>query len=264
MKKKQQKRLPKQKTPEQSEKTYSDSKISTLSLTADKNRLFEENIMCYCKRLYAYLYYQCRDEDLSKDMMQETLIEAHAQLHKGNFEEKGSTWFWLQKVAKNRLIGYYRTQSIHNALMQANQNQICDNLGWTRLPATEDYSVNRDKNGSLRIFDTLDRRKSRISLNIEVLMKSNFRILHISEADRWLIKQHHQHQRTFKELSLILEKPLSTVMSRYYTVMKKLQRQLMSLESMGAFDKKLKRKDLYILERSIGRKYKKKSDRRKD
>ncbi len=255
------KKLPKAKTQEAPE-TDTNRQDTADRRIQENSRLFEENIMCYCKRLYSYLYYQCRDEDLSKDMMQETIIEAHEQLKKGTFVEKGLTWFWLQKVAKNRLIGHYRTRSIHNALMQANQNQICDNLGWNRTVQPEDHLVFRNRNGNIWLQDKTDQIKGRICLNLDVLIKSNFKLLHLSDCDRWLIKQHHLQKKTFKELSAIMNKPLSTVMSRYYTVMKKLQRQLVSLEAMGIFDKKLKRKDLYLLERTMETKYKKRIRRR--
>lgn len=255
------KKLPKSKTREALE-TDSNRQDTADRRAKESSRLFEENIMCYCKKLYSYLYYQCRDEDLSKDMMQETMIEAHEQLAKGTFIEKGLTWFWLQKVARNRLIGHYRTRSIHNALMQANQHQICDNLGWNRTAQTEDHIVFLNKNGNIWLYDKTDQIKGRICLNLDILIKSNFKPLHLSDSDRWLIKQHHFYRKTFKELSMIMNKPLSTVMSRYYTVMKKLQRQLVSLEAMGVFDKKLKRKDLYLLERSMGTKYKRRKRKR--
>ncbi|MDE6494133.1 MAG: RNA polymerase sigma factor [Bacteroidales bacterium] len=257
------KKLPTHSHPEEPDKTNSRKADSADHPSLKERRLFEENLISYGKRLYAYLYNRCRDEDLSKDMMQETLIAAHEQLLKGHFDEKGLSWFWLQKVAQNRLLDHYRTCSVHHALRQANQNRICDNLGWTRNPSTEELRMTRDKNENIWNPDNPEHIKCRIGLNLELLLKSNFRLLRMSDADRWLIKQRHIHEKTFKELSAIMDKPLSTVTSHYYTVMKKVQRQLLSLESIGIFDKKLKRKDLYLLERSMGTKYKRRCRRKR-
>lgn len=63
--------------------------------------LYREN----AKIVYHYLYSQCKDEELSKDLTQETFLKAYESMERFDGSCKISTW--LCQIARHLLYQYY-------------------------------------------------------------------------------------------------------------------------------------------------------------
>lgn len=191
--------------------------------------LFEEKVVVHCRRLFRYVYSKCRDEDLSYDIVQETMIVAQRQFDRGLYSERGLVWGWLAKIASNQLIGYYRTRKRHLDVESDKRQRICENLGWNdhRLSEPEIHGMSVDTRLD---FVEQETQKQKVERLIPMLLNSGFAILNLSSQDLFILRERHLEMKVFKEIAETVDMPLSTLMSRYYSLMKKVRRQLLEFE----------------------------------
>lgn len=218
----------------------------------EKKACFERVVLEQEKRLFLYVYSICRDAELSRDIVQETFIQAHQQFMSGAYEEKGRIAGWLQTIARNKLLGHYRANGRHSEMLALNKGQICENLGW--VPEKMEEHIGNRVGGAFDLKPERESRKERIAKNMEVMLETDFRLLVLTDVERKLVCRRHRRQEAFREMAAFLDQPLSTVMSRYYSTMKKIQRQLLDLDSRGVFDKELSLAEMQELIRQLGRK----------
>lgn len=207
---------------------------------------FEDDIAIHCKRLYRFLYGLCRDEELSKDLLQDTLLKAQYHIMQGFYIERGVVWCWLKAIAQNTLFKHYRQQRMQRLKLTEQKQQICDNLGWDVLSCMPDETWEDEENS----MDAIQHTREKISDHIAILMKSRFRLLSLTQAERNLITERHLRMKSFKELSSLNDTSISTTMSRYYTTMKKVQRQLVQWEQKGLLKEQLDLKELKRIKRA--------------
>ncbi|MCM1532599.1 MAG: hypothetical protein NC048_09465 [Bacteroides sp.] len=197
--------------------------------SAQKRISFEEDVAVYCKRLYNFLYGLCRDEELSKDLLQDTMIRAQYHFLQGSYNEKGLVWCWLRTIAQNILYKHYREQNRIRLKFAEERQQICDNLGWSSAyvePAVVE----------MELPPRISRKQTKDILGDNMaLIRTHFRFFKLSPGERNLIYERHINRKSFKELACMSGDALSTVMSRYYTAMKKMQRQIIDWEAKGLF-----------------------------
>ena len=105
----------------------------TLKLTEEQRRFFERDVVVHCKQLFRYLSTLSRDYELSRDMVQETMIVAQRYYAMGQVRNRENVLGWLRKIARNILVSHFRKQVRMNARLDAHRFQICDNLGWILL-----------------------------------------------------------------------------------------------------------------------------------
>lgn len=190
---------------------------------------FEEKVVVHCRRLFRYVYSKCRDEDLSYDIVQETMIVAQRQFDRGLYSERGLIWGWLAKIASNQLIGYYRTRKRHLDVESDKRHRICENLGWNdhRISEPEIHGMSVDTRLDFVEQETQEQKVERL---IPLLLNSGFAVLNLSSQDLFILRERHLEMKVFKEIAEAVDMPLSTLMSRYYSLMKKVRRQLLELD----------------------------------
>jgi RNA polymerase sigma-70 factor (ECF subfamily) len=69
---------------------------------------FKELVVRYQQRLFAVAYGIVRDEEAALDVVQETFIKVHKNLH--TFQGASSFYSWLYRIAMNLSIDYRRAQ----------------------------------------------------------------------------------------------------------------------------------------------------------
>lgn len=196
---------------------------------------FEMKVMVYCKRLFRFVYAKCHDEELSRDIVQETLVVAHRQINCGLYSERGLVWGWLMRIAGNMLMGHYRTEKRRADVVSGKKFRICENLGWREVSG-ESMDMDDQVVTSDMAFRSLHERNERIENMMPFLLQTEFSVLRLSDFERMLLKERHLKMKVFKEIANEADMPLSTLMSRYYTLMKKVRRQILDLDKAGFFN----------------------------
>ena len=68
------------------------------------NEAFDILLNRYKDRLYAYIYYTVRNEELAEDIFQETFTKAIVTIQQGRYNENGKFPAWLTRIAHNVIM----------------------------------------------------------------------------------------------------------------------------------------------------------------
>lgn len=91
-------------------KTYknrTDEELVLLYTTGD-SKAFDELLARNQQKLFNYILFVVRDQDLANDIFQDTFIKAIVKLQEGKYAESGKFSFWLTRIAHNIIIDKFR------------------------------------------------------------------------------------------------------------------------------------------------------------
>ena len=90
--------------------TFKEMSDETLALLyADgNNKAFDELLNRTKEKVFTYIMYMVRDEDLANDLFQETFVKAIVKLRSQQYTNSGKFVFWLTRIAHNVIIDHYR------------------------------------------------------------------------------------------------------------------------------------------------------------
>ena len=75
---------------------------------AGKDSSFEILLNRYRDKVFSYIIYTVRDEDLANDIFQDTFIKVIKTLKKGNYNDEGKFLPWVMRIAHNLIIDHFR------------------------------------------------------------------------------------------------------------------------------------------------------------
>ena len=76
------------------------------------NEAFDILLNRYKDRLYTYIYYTVRNEELAEDIFQETFTKAIVTIQQGRYNENGKFPAWLTRIAHNLIIDCFRQENL--------------------------------------------------------------------------------------------------------------------------------------------------------
>ena len=99
------------------------------------NRAFDVLLSRSQDKIFNYIMYIVKDENLANDLFQETYLKAITKMQNGRYTDSGKFFWWLTRVAHNVIIDYYRAQKSSriveptkdNDLSNLNSNSVMDN-----------------------------------------------------------------------------------------------------------------------------------------
>ena len=108
---------------------------------AGNNQAFELLIQRNQDRIYNYILFITKNNDLADDIFQETFIKAIINIKKGAYTENGKFAAWISRIAHNLIIDHYRKSSYENTFSNDDneyelinniktEKSIEDNLAW--------------------------------------------------------------------------------------------------------------------------------------
>jgi RNA polymerase sigma-70 factor (ECF subfamily) len=68
----------------------------------------EQLILTHKNKVFSYIYYKIKDEDLAEDIFQDTFIKAINTIKKGKYNDEGKFLPWVMRIAHNLIIDHYR------------------------------------------------------------------------------------------------------------------------------------------------------------
>ncbi|WP_239421829.1 RNA polymerase sigma factor [Bacillus sp. CGMCC 1.16541] len=157
-----------------------------------------ELVSMYYSQMYAFVYKQTMNKELSLDLTQEIFISMLQSIH--HFEGKRASFkTWLYKIATNRIVDYYRSKHYR-------YDRTSDEIEAYKVSDEEDFTV------------TLERKEE-----VEEV------IAHINELDSYpqqILRLKLFANHTFAEIATTLDVPESSVKTKYYTTIRTLKRKL--------------------------------------
>ena len=72
------------------------------------NKAFDELLSRVQDKIFTYIMYMVKDEEMANDLFQETFIKAITKLQNGSYTDSGKFVFWVMRIAHNVIIDRYR------------------------------------------------------------------------------------------------------------------------------------------------------------
>ena len=88
-------------------KEMTDEELALLYVNGN-NKAFDELLSRIQDKIFTYIMYMVKDEDMANDLFQETFIKAITKLQNGLYTDSGKFVFWVMRIAHNVIIDHYR------------------------------------------------------------------------------------------------------------------------------------------------------------
>ena len=85
----------------------SDEELALLYANGN-NKAFDELLSRIQDKIFTYIMYMVKDEEMANDLFQETFIKAITKLQNGLYTDSGKFVFWVMRIAHNVIIDRYR------------------------------------------------------------------------------------------------------------------------------------------------------------
>ena len=80
------------------------------------DKAFDELLSRYQSKLFNYIYFIVRNQDLAEDIFQETFVKAIVTLQQGRYKGDGRFGAWLTRIAHNLVIDSFRQERNENTV----------------------------------------------------------------------------------------------------------------------------------------------------
>ena len=77
--------------------------------TEGNNSAFDTLLKRYEKKVFSYLLYSVKNQELAEDLFQDVFIKIVVRIKNGQYAENGKFASWLMRIVHNHLIDHYRT-----------------------------------------------------------------------------------------------------------------------------------------------------------
>lgn len=161
-------------------------------------RAANELVSLYYQQIYAFVYKQTFNKELSLDLTQEIFIGMLRSIQ-GFDSDRASFKTWLYKIATNHVVDYFRSRSYR-------YERIVDSMEDVDVPQDHDFTLELEYR--------------------EVIEKAGAFINGLDSFSQQVMRLKLFADHTFQEIARLLERPESSVKTRYYAVMKKLKEEM--------------------------------------
>lgn len=133
----------------------SDEELVSL-YTKGNNSAFDTLLKRYERKVFSYLLYSVKNQELAEDLFQDVFIKMVVRLKNGQYAENGKFSSWMMRIVHNHLIDYYRTTPTDKII--SNDESEVD------LFNNADIAVNENREQEMINHQTLKEVKQLISL----------------------------------------------------------------------------------------------------
>lgn len=169
-------------------KVYIDEELFGRIQNGEKDA-FKELYEASYKPLYAFLLSLTQNSEDAQDLLQDTYLQVYQKCHL--YKKEGNPMAWIMKIGKNLFLMKYRKEK--------DKKFVC-------------YEDMENELGFAQIGDVENK----------ILLETMF--MELSDEDREIIIMHDVSGLKFKEIALVAEKPVGTVLARYNRSIRKLQK----------------------------------------
>jgi RNA polymerase sigma-70 factor (ECF subfamily) len=156
------------------------------------NRAFDELLTRNQEKIFTYIMYVVKDEDLANDLFQETFLKVITKLQNHQYADSGKFVWWLTRIAHNVIIDYYRAQK---------SDKVVD------APRENDLS-------NLRSDNVMDGNREIELSNAQVLKDVKRLMDALPEAQRDVVYMRFYQELSFKEIAKLTNVSINTSLGR--------------------------------------------------
>ena len=104
-------------------KEMSDEELALLYVNGN-NKAFDELLLRVQDKIFTYIMYMVKDENLANDLFQEAFIKAITKLQNGLYTNSGKFVFWMTRIAHNVIIDHYREIKCERIIEPTKDNDL--------------------------------------------------------------------------------------------------------------------------------------------
>ena len=105
------------------------------------NRAFDELLSRSQDKIFGYIIYIVKDDDLANDLFQETFLKLITKLRDGHYTNSGKFIWWAMRIAHNMIIDHYRAVKSSKILDQGEDNDLSNLRGSTMLESNRESEL---------------------------------------------------------------------------------------------------------------------------
>ena len=163
-----------------------------LSYINGNNQAFDKLLSRSQDKIFNYIMYIVKDEDLANDLFQETYLKVITKMQNGRYTDTGKFFWWLTRVAHNVIIDYYRAQK-SNRIVEPTKDNDLSNL-----------------NSNL----VMDSNRESEMANAQVLRDVKKLMEALPEQQREVVFMRYYQELSFKEIAEITGVSINTSLGR--------------------------------------------------
>ena len=155
------------------------------------NKAFDELLARYQSKLFNYIYFVVRNQELTEDIFQETFVKVIMTIKQGRYVENGKFKAWITRIAHNLIIDNYRQERSENTISNDevevdlfNNIKLCDGT-------VEDSMV-----------------RHQVLLDVKKLVQ------HLPDSQREVLEMRYYQDLSFKEIADITGVSINTALGR--------------------------------------------------
>ena len=161
------------------------------------NEAFDVLLSRYKDRLYSYINYIVRNDDVAEDIFQETFVKAITTIRQNKYHESGKFYAWLTRIAHNLIIDLFRVE---------NANTVISN-----------DEVEYDFFNNAKLADACIENKL---VNDQILNDVRCLMNHLPESQRDVVYMRYYKELSFKEIAELTGVSINTALGRMrYAIM---------------------------------------------
>lgn len=103
--------------------SMSDEELA-LAYIDGNNRAFDELLNRSEEKIFSYIMYMVKDEDLANDLFQETYLKVITKLQDGQYSNCGKFSWWLTRIAHNVVIDHFRSLKSEKIVDAPKDNEL--------------------------------------------------------------------------------------------------------------------------------------------
>lgn len=172
-------------------KTMSDEELA-LAYIDGNNRAFDELLSRNQEKIFTYIMYVVKDENLANDLFQETFLKVITKLQNRQYSDSGKFIWWLTRIAHNVIIDYYRALK---------SDKVVD------APRENDLS-------NLRSASVMDSNRESELNNAQVLKDVKRLMEALPETQRDVVYMRFFQELSFKEIAELTNVSINTSLGR--------------------------------------------------
>ena len=155
------------------------------------NKAFDTLLERYEEKIFSYIFFAVRNQDVADDIFQETFMKAVVTIQQGKYVENGKFQAWLTRIAHNLVIDYFRQLK--------NENCVSDD--------DVDYDLFND----IKLAETTVENKM---VREQVLDDVKLLVEHLPQNQKEVVFMRYYQELSFKEIAEITGVSINTALGR--------------------------------------------------
>ena len=172
-------------------KSMSDEQLA-LAYIFGNNRAFDELLARSQDKIFSYIMYVVKDEDLANDLFQETFLKIITKMQNGRYTDSGKFIWWATRIAHNVIIDHFRAVKTNKITEQGKDNDL------SKLSNNSLLDINRES----------ELANEQVMKDVKRLMDS------LPETQREVVFMRYYQDLSFKEIAEQTKVSINTSLGR--------------------------------------------------